>query len=78
MARIRVIYDPQGETLTVYWREPSPDQVCEETGEGIILIKDRQTGEASALSAYTSAPATERRRRPSARLRSKPSPRANH
>ena len=45
MARIRVIYDPQGETLTVYWREPSPDQVCEETGEGVILIKDRQTGE---------------------------------
>ena len=25
--------------------EPRPDQVCEETGEGLILIKDRQSGE---------------------------------
>jgi len=45
MAHIRVIHDPVGETLTVYWKEPSTDQVCEETGEGVILIKDRQTQE---------------------------------
>jgi hypothetical protein len=45
MAHIRVIHDPIGETLTVYWQEPSPDQVCEETGEGVILIKNRKTGE---------------------------------
>jgi hypothetical protein len=45
MAHIRVIHDPVGETLTVYWQEPSPDQVCEETGEGVILIKNRHTQE---------------------------------
>ena len=45
MAHIRVIHDPVGETLTVYWKEPSTEQVCEETGEGVILIKDRSTGE---------------------------------
>jgi len=45
MAHIRVIHDPVGETLNVYWKEPSRDQICEETGEGVILIKDRQTGE---------------------------------
>jgi len=45
MAHIRVIHDPVGETLTVYWKEPSQDQICEETGEGIILIKDRKTQE---------------------------------
>ncbi len=45
MAHIRVIHDPIGETLTVYWKAPSQDQICEETGEGVILIKDRQTGE---------------------------------
>ncbi len=45
MAHIRVIHDPVGETLTVYWKEPSTEQVCEETGEGVILIKDRRTGE---------------------------------
>jgi hypothetical protein len=45
MAHIRVIHDPVGETLTVYWKEPSTEQVCEETGEGVILIKNRRTGE---------------------------------
>jgi len=45
MAHIRVIHDPVGETLTVYWKEPSPDQICEETGEGVVLIKDHKTQE---------------------------------
>ena len=45
MAHIRVIHDPAGETLTVYWAEPRTNQVCEETGEGVILIKDAQTQE---------------------------------
>ena len=45
MAHIRVIHDPVGETLTVYWKEPSPEQICEETGGGVILIKSRQAGE---------------------------------
>ena len=45
MAHIRVIHDPVGETLTVYWAEPRTDQICEETGEGIILIKDAKTRE---------------------------------
>ena len=45
MAHIRVIHDPTGETLTVYWAEPRTDQVCEETGEGVILIKDGRTGD---------------------------------
>ena len=45
MAHVRVIHDLIGETLTVYFAEPQPDQVCEETGEGVILIKDRQNGE---------------------------------
>ena len=34
MAHVRVIHDPGGETLTVYFADPRPDQVCEETGEG--------------------------------------------
>ena len=25
--------------------DPRPDQVCEETGEGVVLIKERQSGE---------------------------------
>ena len=45
MAHIRVIHDPKGETLTVYWAEAHAGQVCEETGEGVILIKDAKTQE---------------------------------
>ena len=40
MAHIRVIHDPIGETLTVYWDDPEYEEVCEEVGQGIILIKD--------------------------------------
>ncbi len=45
MATVRVIHDVVGETLTVYWAEPRSSQICEETGEGVILIKDTQTQE---------------------------------
>ena len=42
MAQIKVIYDPVGETLTVYWDDPEREEVCEEVGHGLILIKDAQ------------------------------------
>jgi hypothetical protein len=42
MAHIKVIHDPIGETLTVYWDDPDHEEVCEEVGNGIILIKDAQ------------------------------------
>jgi hypothetical protein len=45
MAHVRVIHDPVGETLTVYFAETRADQICEETGEGVILIKDGRSGE---------------------------------
>ncbi|CAN5460636.1 hypothetical protein BH24GEM3_BH24GEM3_19430 [soil metagenome] len=60
MAHIRVIHDPVGETLTVYWKEASPDQVCEETGEGVILIKDRHSHEVIGIERLYYRPETER------------------
>ena len=45
MAQIKIIHDPVGETLTVYWDNPEHEEVCEEVGHGLILIKDAQ-GEA--------------------------------
>lgn len=42
MAHIKVIHDPVGETLTVYWDDPQREEMCEEVGHGIILIKDAQ------------------------------------
>jgi hypothetical protein len=42
MAHIKVIHDPIGETLTIYWDDPEREEVCEEVGQGLILIKDNQ------------------------------------
>ncbi len=42
MAHIKVIHDPVGETLTVYLDDPEHEEVCEEVGHGLILIKDAQ------------------------------------
>ena len=56
MAHIRVIQDPIGETLTVYWAEPSAEQVGEETGEGVILIKDARTQEVIGVERLYSRP----------------------
>jgi hypothetical protein len=44
LAKIKVIHDQVGETLTVYFDEPRRDQICEEAGEGVILMKDPNTG----------------------------------
>lgn len=38
---IKLIHDAVGETITVYFDNPENAEVCEETGEGIILIKDK-------------------------------------
>jgi hypothetical protein len=45
MAYLQVIHDRVGEMLKVYWEKPRVDQVCEETGEGVILVKDPRTQE---------------------------------
>ena len=53
MSHVRVIHDPIGETLTVYFSNPRVDQVCEETGEGVVLTKDRRSGEVIGLNVFT-------------------------
>ena len=42
MARIKLFYDKEGKTLTVWFDDPDKEHVCEETGEEIILIKDSE------------------------------------
>jgi hypothetical protein len=42
MGQIKIIHDPIGETLTIYWDDPEHEKICEEIGQGIILIKDAQ------------------------------------
>jgi uncharacterized protein YuzE len=41
MARVKVYYDRQGNTLTVWFEDPQGEHICEETGEEIVLMKDR-------------------------------------
>ena len=41
MAEVNVFYDRMGNTLTVWFGNPQDEHVCEETGEEIILMKDK-------------------------------------
>ncbi len=40
MATIKVYYDKEGKTLTVWFDDPQKEHIAEETSEEIILIKD--------------------------------------
>ena len=40
MAQIKVYYDREGNTLTVWFGNPKDEYICEETGEEVILMKD--------------------------------------
>src|SRR3989442_12513583 len=40
MAEVKVFYDREGKTLTVWFTERSREYVCEETGEEVVPMKD--------------------------------------
>ena len=42
MADLNIIHDPAGHTLTVWFGAPQSEYVCEETGDEVVLMKDRQ------------------------------------
>ncbi|OFV99319.1 MAG: DUF2283 domain-containing protein [Acidobacteria bacterium RIFCSPLOWO2_12_FULL_54_10] len=41
MAEVKVLYDREGKTLTVWFTDAREEYVCEETGEEVVLMKDR-------------------------------------
>ncbi len=41
MEQVKVFYDRTGNTLTVWFTDPQEEYVAEETGEEVILMKDR-------------------------------------
>ncbi|MBI3359527.1 MAG: DUF2283 domain-containing protein [Chloroflexi bacterium] len=41
MAHVKVFYDREGNTLTVWFADPQNEYVAEETGDEIILMKDK-------------------------------------
>jgi hypothetical protein len=40
MAEVKVFFDREGKTLTVWFTDRSKEYVCEETGEEVVLMKD--------------------------------------
>ena len=38
---IKIHYDADGKTLTVWFDDPTKEFIAEETGEEVIIIKDR-------------------------------------
>lgn len=43
MIQVKIFYDREGHTLTVWFEEPQAECVSEETGDEVILMKD-ETG----------------------------------
>jgi uncharacterized protein YuzE len=41
MAQVKVFYDEVGNTLTVWFGNPEEEYVSEETGDEVILMKDK-------------------------------------
>ncbi len=41
MEEVKVFYDREGHTLTVWFGNPAEEAVCQETGDEVILIKDK-------------------------------------
>jgi len=42
MERIKIFYDKEGNTLNIWFDDPEKEYICEETGEEIILVKDKK------------------------------------
>ncbi|MEA3344630.1 MAG: DUF2283 domain-containing protein [Chloroflexota bacterium] len=41
MEQVKVFHDRAGNTLTVWFGDPQDEHICEETGDKVILMKDR-------------------------------------
>ncbi len=40
--KLRVIHDRTGNTLSVWFDDPSKEHVCEESDDDVVLVKDRR------------------------------------
>ena len=41
MAQVKVYYDKIGNTLTVWFGDPQDEYICEETGDEVVLMKNK-------------------------------------
>jgi len=40
--KVRLYYDSKGNTLNIWFDDPQKEYICEETGEEVILVKDKR------------------------------------
>ena len=40
--KVKVFFDPEGNTLTVWFGDPDQEHICDETDDDIILMKDQK------------------------------------
>ena len=41
MEKVKLFYDRDGNTLTVWFGNPQDEYICEETGDEVILMKNK-------------------------------------
>ena len=42
MDKLKVYFDREGNTLTVWFDDPKKEAICEETADDVVLMKDRR------------------------------------
>ena len=42
MEKMKIIFNKQGNTIDVWFDDPKKESICEETGEELILKKDKK------------------------------------
>ena len=42
MEKVKVFYDKEGNTLNIWFDNPSLEYICEETGDEVIIVKDKK------------------------------------
>jgi hypothetical protein len=59
MDSVKVYYDRKGSTLTVWFGDPGAEYISEETGDEVILMKDREGRVIGFEKLYFSVPVNE-------------------
>jgi uncharacterized protein YuzE len=42
MEKLRISYDREGNTLSVWFDDPAKEHICEESDDDVILVRDRK------------------------------------
>jgi hypothetical protein len=42
MEKVRLYFDREGNTLSVWFDDPTKEHVCEESDDDVVLVKDRR------------------------------------